>query len=153
MNLKKNKKYFLVAAAGLIAWVATKPIRLLSNLTYTFGKLKFSDFTAQNTEITLVMNIDNANNTPVDIKEMSGLLYHGTQLIGQIEPFSFTLPALAKQPVELPFSVQNFTVVGYLTNLILSQQWGQLMNAFNIKWTIKTQWGTFNYNQSIGIEV
>lgn len=153
MNLKNNKKVILIAAAGLIAWIASKPLRLLSNLTYTFGKLKFSDLTAQNTEITLVMNIDNGNNAPVEIKEMSGLLYHGNQLIGQIEPFSFTLAPLAKQPVELPFSVQNFTLVGYLANLILSQQWGQLMNAFNIKWTIKTQWGQFNYNQSIGVEV
>ncbi len=153
MNLKKNKKIILLAAAGAIAWIASKPIRVLGNLKYSFGKLKFSDFTAQNTEITIVMNIDNGNNTAVEIKEMKGLLYHGTQLIGEVEPFSFTLPASAIQPVELPFSVQNFTLVGYLANLIISQQWGQLMNAFNIKWTIKTQWGTFNYNQSIGVEV
>jgi len=150
--MKKNK-ILLFGGVAVLAWVVTKPLRVLQNISYNFSKLKLSDITVQNTVISLIMDIKNGNSQAVNIQELKGQVFFGNQAIGEVQPVSFTLPPAGNLPVAINFQLQNFTILGFLGNIIASGNYGQLLNSFYIKWTVGTQWGTFPYSQKIGVEL
>jgi hypothetical protein len=52
----------------------------------------------------------------------------------------------------LTIKLLNTALITTLLNVISQGNYGALMSAFKIAWTIDTQYGTFQYNQPLTIE-
>lgn len=153
VNKGHNKwlKWGLIAA-GTVVLLLNSVKGVIDKISFAIGKLKLNNITFASTSITIDAIVTNDNAFNITIEELKGNLYYQDEIVGNITPATFVMPGAGTVIAPLTIKLLNTALITTLLNVISQGNYGAVMSAFKIDWTIDTQYGTFHYNQPLTIE-
>jgi LEA14-like dessication related protein len=141
-----------LVGAGAVVLLLNAVKGVVNKISFAIGKLKLNNISFNSTSITLDAIVTNDNPFNITIEELKGNLYYQDDIVGHIAPATFVMIGSGTVIAPLTIKLLNTALITTLLNVISQGNYGALMSAFKIAWTIDTQYGTFQYNQPLTIE-